>query len=298
MDSCGCCRRGPESLVIVLGSSFSALRSAALLSILSISTTPFLQAQERASGPSAARANAGGNGEWVIAPIPVNSPSIGAGLAWVAGYVTPLSKDDKLSPPSMFGAGGLFTNNGSGGIAVGSKLYLREDRYRLTSAAAHADINFDLFGIGKLSGDRGSSIPVNMKGSGFFTEPLFRLGKGVYGGARVQYRSLKLSVGDDLQNNPPPEVADIVEVTRDNLLRQRTVSAGPRFQWDTRDDKFYPRRGVLLDTGIDLFSKAIDSEFTYQYYKAAFNKYIGLGDHQVIAIRGMGCAAGPSSSDL
>ena len=275
----------------MLGSNFSALRSLALLSILAISVTPFGQAQDPTSQQGTAGTNAGRNGEWVIAPIPVNSPAIGAGLAWVAGYVTPLSKDDKVSPPSMFGAGGLFTNNGSRGTAIGTKLYLKEDKYRLTFAAAHASINFDLFGVGKLSGDRGSSIPINMKGSGFFTEPLFRIRKGVYFGARAQYRSLRLSIDDDLESNPPTDIADIVEVTRNNLFRQRTVSAGPRFQWDTRDDKFYPRRGVFLDTGIDFFAKAIGSKFTYQYYKAALNKYIGLGDHQVIAIRGMGCAA-------
>lgn len=267
---------------IASGPSFSALRALALLSILAIGARPFAQAQG---------ANSGRKGEWVIAPIPVNSPAVGAGLAWVAGYVTPISKDDKVSPPSMFGAGGLFTNNGSRGIAVGAKLYLKEDKYRATFAGGHASINVDLFGVGKVSGDRGLSIPVNVKGTALFTEPLFRVRKGIYLGARFQYRSLKLSIDRDLESNPPAEIADIIDVTRDNLLRQRTVAAGPRFQWDTRDDKFYPRRGVLLDSGIDLFAKAIGSEFTYQYYEAAINKYIGLGDHQVIALRGMGCAA-------
>ena len=265
------------------------MRALALLSMLMISATPFVQAQDPQQNSNAT--NAGKKGEWVIAPIPINSPAIGAGLAWVAGYVTPISKNDKVSPPSMFGAGGLFTNNGSRALAIGTKLYAKEDKYRLTLAGAHASINYDLFGIGKLSGDRGLSVPVKLKGAGFFTEPLFRVSKGVYFGARVQYRNLRLSIEDGVENNPPAEIADIVDATRDNLSRQKTVAVGPRFQWDTRDDKFYPRHGVLLDTGIDFFAKAIGSEFTYQYYKAAFNKYIGLGDHQVIAMRGMGCAA-------
>ena len=213
----------------MLVSSSFALRLLALLLILATSVTPFVQAQDPASQQSAAGNNASGKGEWVIAPIPVTSPAIGAGLAWVAGYVTPLRKDDKLSPPSMFGAGGLFTNNGSRGLAIGTKLYLKEDKYRVTFAAAHASINFDLFGVGKLSGDRGLSIPVNMKGSGFFTEPLFQLRKGIYFGARVQYRSLRLSIDDELENNPPSEIADIVDVT----LRWAAFSVG------------YSRRQVL-----------------------------------------------------
>jgi hypothetical protein len=258
------------------------LRSCALLSVLAIGAAPLAQAQ----GTSAGR-----KGEWLIAPIPVNSPAIGAGLAWVAGYVTPLSNDDKVSPPSMFGAGGLFTNNGSRAWAIGTKMYLREDKYRVVAAGGHANITFDLFGVGNLSGDRGLSIPVSVKGSAFFGEPLLGVGKSIYVGGRFQYRNLGLSIDDELEKNPPAEIADIVEETRENLSRQRTVAIGPRFQWDTRDDKFYPRRGVFLDFGIDFFAKAIGSEFTYQYHKTAFNKYIGLGDHQVVALRGMGCAA-------
>lgn len=247
---------------------------------------------------SAEASNAAQKGEWVIAPIPVKSPAIGAGLQWVVGYVTPLSKDDKISPPSMFGVGGMFTNNGSRALAIGAKMYLTEDKYRLSFAGGHASINAEVFGVGKVSGDRGVFIPVNAKGTAFFTETLFRVSKGVYLGARFQYRNLALSIDrqnsdlpDDVVINPPPLLADIIGAIRDNLFRQKTVALGPRFQWDTRDNTFYPRRGVFLDSGIDLFAEAIGSKFTYQYYKAAFNKYIGLGDHQVVAVRAMGCAA-------
>ena len=38
-------------------------------------------------------------GEIVIAPIPISSPAIGSGLLLGFGYVFPLSKNDKVSPP-------------------------------------------------------------------------------------------------------------------------------------------------------------------------------------------------------
>jgi len=288
-------------------SDSSGLRVILLLSIFAMNPTPFVQAQDPPSESSGKEdlpkqvdqsASAGVNssaagkkGEWVIAPIPVNSPAIGAGLAWVVGYVTPLRKDDKVSPPSMFGAGGLFTDNGSRGAAIGTRLYLKEDKYRVTFAGGHASVNVHLYGVGNSSGDRGVSVLLNTKGTASFMEPLFRVSGGIYLGARIQYRNLRLSIDHATETNPPPEVADIVDAIRQDLFRQTTVAVGPRFQWDTRDDKFYPRRGVFLDSGIDLFEKAIGSELSYQYYEAAFNKYIGLGDHQVVAVRGMGCAA-------
>jgi outer membrane protein assembly factor BamA len=76
-----------------------------------------------------------------------------------------------------------------------------------------------------------------------------------------------------------------------DLFQQRTVAVGPRFQWDTRDDTYYPRHGVFLDSGIDFFSEALGSKFSYRYYKVAFNKYTSIGKSLVFAFRGMGCAA-------
>jgi outer membrane protein assembly factor BamA len=191
----------------------------------------------------------------------------------------------------MFGAGGLFTDNESRGVAIGARLYLKEDKYRVTFAGGHASINVDLYGVGKPSGDRGLSVLVNTKGTAFFTEPLFQIRQNIYLGGRFQYRNLRLSIDHDTETNPPAEIADIVDIIRPDLFRQATVAVGPRFQWDTRDNKFYPRRGAFLDSGIDLFLTAIGSEFTYQYFEASVNKYIALGDHQVVAVRGMGCAA-------
>ena len=69
-------------------------------------------------------------GEWIVAPIPLVNPAIGAGLAWGVGYVFPFSKQDKVSPNSVVGVGGLFTNNGSRALAAGGRLYFKEDKYR------------------------------------------------------------------------------------------------------------------------------------------------------------------------
>ena len=236
-------------------------------------------------------------GEWVAAPIPLVNPAIGAGLAWAVGYVFPFSRQDKLSPNSVVGVGGLFTNNGSRALAAGGRLYFKEDKYRLTIAGGGAKINADIYGIGKLAGDRGLYLPLTFSGSAFLAEPLFfRIRKSVHIGARFQYRNLNMTLNEEDLNLPaggdlPPSLQGVLDEIAPNLAQQRTVSVGPRFQWDTRDNTYYPRKGIFLDSGIDLFAEAIGSKFTYQYYKVAFNKYMSLGKSQVIAIRGMGCAA-------
>jgi hypothetical protein len=237
------------------------------------------------------------SGSWIVAPIPINSPAIGAGMEWAVARLFHLDKKDEVSPASAVGAGGVFTNNGSRGVVFGGRLYLKQDKYRVTTAFGRADINLNIYGIGKNAGDQGVFIPLKTKGGGFFGEFLYQLKKNVYVGVRGQYRSLSLSLNqeeldsEDIITEPPEEVAGVIDQIRDQFLDQRTVSLGPRFQWDTRTDVFYPKNGILMDVAMDAFSTGLGSKFSYQYYKVAFNKYLKLNDYQVLAFRGMGCAA-------
>ena len=72
-------------------------------------------------------------GALVPAPLPIVSPAIGKGIIPGLGYIFPFSKNDKVSPPSVVGAAGMFTNNGSRGFGVGADLYMKEDTYEITA---------------------------------------------------------------------------------------------------------------------------------------------------------------------
>jgi surface antigen Omp85-like protein len=236
-------------------------------------------------------------GEWLLAPIPVKSPAIGSGLEWAVARLFPFNKKDEISPASAVGVAGIFTNNGSRGIVIGSKLYLKEDKYRIAAAIASASINFDVYGVGAAAGRQGTFVPLNVKGGVGIGEFLYRIRKSIYLGARGQYRNATLSLNQDRLNSsditsqPPDNVAGVVEQISNQLLRQTTVSLGPRFQWDTRDSVFYPKRGFLAEIASDFFSTGLGSKWSYQYYKVSFNKYSTLSKHQILAFRGMGCAA-------
>ncbi len=232
--------------------------------------------------------------EFLVAPIPISSPTIGAGLEWVAGYVFPFSRKDGVSPRSFAGLGGLFTDNGSRGIAGGARLYLKQDKYRIAVAGGGAKINADFSGVGNEAGDRGVFVPLTTKGSAFMGESLVRIWKRCFLGARFQYRNLDLSLNQEESSTPiepPPETREAIDQVAPDLFKQQTVSVGPRFQWDTRDTPYYPRSGIFLESGIDVFMESLGSEFSYQYYKLAFNKYMSLARSHVVAVRAVGCAA-------
>lgn len=227
-------------------------------------------------------------GEIVIAPIPISNPAIGSGLILALGYIFQIDKNDTTSQPSVAGAFGMRTNNGSRAAGLGGSLHFKKDQYRVAALAARFDVNVDFFGVGNFAGKRGSEIPLNFSGKGFLVQGFYRVHPDqIYVGARFQVRNLSARLNRS-DSGVPQDIIDAVPV---DLLRAQTVAIGPRFLWDTRDDSFYPTKGHHLEVGANFFGQGIGSRFTYQTYSAAFNKYVSLDKDQVIAYRVMGCAA-------
>jgi hypothetical protein len=236
-------------------------------------------------------------GEWLLAPIPVSSPAIGSGLEWAVARLFPLNKKDEVSPASAVGVAGIFTNNGSRGVAFGGRLYMKEDKYRVAMGIASASINFDVYGVGEATAKQNVFVPLKVDGRAGIGEFLYGIRKGIYLGARGQYRNATLSLNkdrtdsSDYTSQPPDKVANVITQLQTALLHQTTVSIGPRFQWDTRDSVFYPKQGFLAEGISDFFATGLGSKWDYQYYRVSFNKYNSLSEHQVLAFRAMGCAA-------
>ena len=223
-------------------------------------------------------------GEIVIAPIPISSPAIGSGLMLGFGYVFPLNKNDKVSPPSTIGGMGFRTNNGSqGGIFLGT-FNFAEDRYRITAVAGRGSVYYDLFGIGSGAGEAGISVPLNQKGSLFLGQFLYRVG-GWHLGPRYQVR--QSTIRPQFEGEPPPGIEIPAEA-----LESKTAALGPQVMRDRRDSLFYPRKGSSFKLGADFFAQGLGSKFSYQSYQVAFNKYASLSPRQVLAFRVMGCGVG------
>lgn len=90
----------------------------------------------------------------MAAPLPLSSPAIGSGIIPVVGYIFPFSTKDKISPPSVVGAAGLVTNNGSRGFAVGGQLYMKENTYLVTAGFARGNVDYNVYGTGISSDQR------------------------------------------------------------------------------------------------------------------------------------------------
>jgi len=242
--------------------------------------TPAAAAAEDDSSVAGAGKAGAKKGEWLIAPLPNHMAEFGWGIVARVGYIFPLDPTDKVSPPSVVAAFGYYSENESWAAGMATKLYMNEDRYRLTAALMHASINYDYFGAGTDAGTAGHSVPLNQEMTGGLFEFLFRVTPGFYVGPRYVGANVHISTEGSDAGLPTPIPANETDTVVSGL--------GLHAQWDTRDSQFYPRRGYLADLDLSFHEPAIGDDFSYQVYKASYNHYLGLAPNQVLALRAMG----------
>jgi outer membrane protein assembly factor BamA len=231
---------------------------------------------------SASTGNKQAGGSFVIAPLPISSPALGSGIVPILAYIFPLDTDDKTSPPSVVGAAGLVTDNGTRAFDLAGEFYFKENSYRTTAAFARGNLNYSLYGLGV--GASQPKLPLNQTGQVVFAEFLRRLGWKFFLGPRFIWGSSLITLrSNNLGTVPlPPDLG----------LHTALTAVGFRLQRDTRPNRFYPTSGTLLDFTSDFFSQGLGSKYSFQSYKFTFNKYWSLTKQQVLAYNGFACFTG------
>ena len=221
--------------------------------------------------------------EIVVFPIPISNPTIGTGLGVASAIFYKAGADSR---PSVTGLGGFYTTSESWGVGVFQKLNLAKDNIRLKAGFGYASLKYDFFGIGNAAGDRGIALPVTQKGFVFVPQVLVRLMGNIYGG--IQYRlfradtTIRLSSIDfaiELPEIPDPE------------LRILSSGLGAVLQLDTRDNEYAPSRGWYIEFISNFARKGLGSDFSYETYNLAINRFLPLDENKTLAIRISGCRA-------
>ena len=220
-------------------------------------------------------------GAIVVAPLPISSPAIGSGLVPVLGYIFPFSTKDKISPPSVVGAAGLITNNGSRGFALGAQFYLKENRYRITGGYARGNIDYNIYGTGTNSDLK---LPLVQTGHAYFGEFLRRVGWKVFVGPRFLVGNSVITLRPTMVNGVP--------IPPDIGLHTTLTAVGAAVTRDTRSNRFYPTGGTFFSFTGDFFSQTLGSKYSFQSYETVFDYYGSLSKKQVLAYNAFFCATG------
>ena len=226
------------------------------------------------------------NGSFVVAPLPIVSPALGTGIVPVLGYITPIPAKDKGITPSVIGAGGLITNNGTRGFGIGADLYLDQARYEWESIYANGNLDYNLYGIGFENGNAGHKLPLEQSGHLFFTKLLRNVGKDVYVGGRFMAGSSFITL--------KPTSGEIPPIPPDVGVHTNLRALGMEVSRDSRPNRFYPLKGSVIDFTGDFFMKSLGSKYSFQSYKFTLNKYVSLSEKQVLAYNFYFCGTGGS----
>ena len=220
--------------------------------------------------------------EIVVVPIPSLNPTTGWGLAVPLMVIYKPESQSPDSPPWTTGIAGSYSENGTWAGAAFHKMNLQNDTWRILTGAGYADVNYDFFGVGSAAGDTNQSIPLNQQVAGALVEVLRETFTHWYVGLRLLYGRTDVRLDTDRAQLPPgfPPLPEIV-------LTSTLAAAGLRVQYDTRDNQFYPTEGSLFDIKVDRFTDALGSDFNYTSNSLTYNRYLGLGDRQVLALRGI-----------
>jgi outer membrane protein assembly factor BamA len=197
--------------------------------------------------------------------------------------VYPFRKNDTVSPPSITAVMGFYAENGSWGGGVLQRAYLRQDRFRFMAAAAYLDVNWD-YGVQRNAQDAGGfSIPLNQKDFLTTGEFLFRLAPHLYLGPAFRYLDVRTTLRREDLPDPGTGGDPDPPAGRDFELEQTAVALGFHFEWDTRDNTFYPRSGHWMDAMGFFFRDTWGSDYDYDVYQAYYNGYRGFRGKNVLA---------------
>jgi hypothetical protein len=212
-------------------------------------------------------------------PIFITEPAVGYGgglaLAWFSESIRDAAgkaREGRLTPPNIYAAAVLGTENGTRGAAVGARLSFDRDRWRYRGAALTPKVNLDFYGIGGTLPAL-DKVSYSLDGWGTFHELTRRLGESDHFlGLRFLYLDLESNL-DAVQGDLAP---------RDQA--HRTSELGFRWVHDSRDNIFFSTRGMEIAVDMMFADPAIGSESTFQTYRTHLFSYTPLG-RSVLAVR-------------
>ena len=225
------------------------------------------------------------DGDLIVAPIPLVSPTLGYGLIGVVAYMKKLDPD---SQASYVGGGGMYTDNGSWTIGLGGSFNFKADTWKFKGGLAFFDITIPFYGIGNEAGDEDRSVDVNEKGWAAGVKGLRRIAGKWYGGFSYGYAPLTTSFDFDTDLPVVPEDPPLLGIGESTI-----ASLGLIGERDSRDNQFAAYQGSFFQLTWRVANEAVGSDFDYQSIQANYNVYRRIkknSDNMIIAGRVSGCA--------
>lgn len=205
-------------------------------------------------------------GNFKFLPIPyINyNRSIGFQIGAIPMAQFNLTQKDTLSPSSMAGLFGMYSENKTYFLMGFSKFYLAEDNWRFSLAGGTGSVNFQFY-LEPID----LWIPYNTKLDMFFIEAQRRVYKKIYVGLSYIYLNFDTSV----------------EVT-DDVYAQQLNGLGLKVSMDYRSNVYYPINGFFSNLQYFTYPEFMGNEFVSNKIQISHNQFFPVrSEKDVVAAR-------------
>ena len=216
----------------------------------------------------------------VVIPIAFSNPTIGSGVGGAARWRYQLDEETEISHTTL---GAAWAGDDGWAVGLLQRTFLKGDQFRINGTLGLFDVTRPFYGIGYDAGERGESIDLDQAGLLFTPEVLVRLGKNLHMGLR--YRLLQVETTSNSSEISSGGMFNI------HVGEQDAISSGigPTLTLDSRDSRYGPTSGALLDIISFIADQDLGSDFKYQTLKTEYSHYVTVGEEQVLALGLTGC---------
>lgn len=204
----------------------------------------------------------------------------GGGLRWRSRADVLLAIDGRgggkhksLQPwtdtPNITAIGGAYTENGTWGAGLAHFHTWRGDSIRYLGALAKVDANLDYFGL------RNQPRAYALRGVALLQQVLFRLGNSPW---YLGPRYMLFDSSATFRGNGAPELGSIEK-------DQRIGKGGVVLDYDTRDNIFYPGRGVYAEVEMQFARGGFGSTQSFDTYDARAFTWLPVARTLILGLR-------------
>jgi hypothetical protein len=228
---------------------------------------------------------------FAIVPGPFYNPNLGLGINVIPMLMFHPNENDTVSPPSLALLNALYaikppfdegaSSRQSVFVSGATRLFLDEDRWRVVGMAAYINLFQQFYGVGGSANYSNPAFDYRLE-QVIVIGQLFRqiIWKGFYVGALLGYVTFHTKTDD-------PANEAVLDSIGSGANWRGQPNVGFLTQYDTRNNKYYPSRGVNFNLRMN---GSFKSDEEYLLVAPNFNQYFPLLDEDrlVLAYRVFG----------
>ena len=193
-------------------------------------------------------------GKFKFVPLPYLNYDrvIGFSIGAIPMAMFNLSEKDTISPSSIAGLGGIYSENDSWGVMAFGRVYLKEDTWRITAAGGLGQRNFQFYVDNPID----TFVPYTTQGDFAYLDVQRKIISDLYGGVNFIYISFE-------------SATEIFDPTFSSILR----GLGLSLNLDKRSSVYYPRNGLFAEIDYNTYPDFMGNEQVSNQISLSYNHY-------------------------